>query len=173
LLSRGAKEAWRSELETQFNKAGALFTAHYAGMTVEELTTLRRELRTANAEFRIVKNTIARKALGDNPQSVIGGQLKGQTGVVFVNGDVAAAAKAFTECAKKCDKLKAIGGYMDKEALSAKSIEQLASLPSREVLISKILGTMVAPHKGIMGVMQGVPRAMVIVLNQIKESKSA
>jgi large subunit ribosomal protein L10 len=173
LLSKGAKEAWRTELQSQFGKAGAVFTAHYAGMTVEELSALRRDLRTANAEFKVVKNTIARKALGETPQAAIGGQLKGQTGVVFAYGDVAAAAKAFTESAKKCDKLKVLGGFMENAVLDAKSVEQLASLPSREVLIAKILGSMIAPHKGIMGVMQGVPRAMVYVLNQIKETKSA
>jgi len=62
---------------------------------------------------------------------------------------------------------------MEAEKLSVKQIESLASLPSREVLIAKILGSLVAPHRGMLGVVQGVPRAMVSVLNQIKETKTA
>jgi large subunit ribosomal protein L10 len=173
LLSKSAKEAWKTELEGQFQKAGALFTASYSRMTVEELSALRRELRNANAEFKIVKNTLAKKALEDSPLAALSQHMKGQTGVVFAHGDVAAAAKIFTEAAKKFENLKVTGGFMDSSVLSEAAIQQLASLPSREVLIAKILGSLVAPHKGILGVMQGVPRAMVYVLNQIKETKSA
>lgn len=171
-MERSAKEQWREEILKDFDGSQAVFFAHYSGMTVEELSALRRELRKANATFRVVKNTIAKKAIAGRKEEVIKGFLKGQTGAVFVKGDVAAAAKTLSENAKKNEKFIVTGGYMEAASLSAKSIEQLASLPPREVLIAKILGSLVSPHRQMLGVLQGVPRAMVSVLNQIKETKA-
>lgn len=172
-MQKSAKIAWRDRIVGSFDKAGALFLAHYQGMTVEELTALRRELKAVNAEFKVVKNSIARKAVEGRGESVISANFKGQTGIVYAYGDIAAAAKAFSDSVKKNDKLKIVGGYMETASLSAQQIAMLASLPSREVLLSKIIGSLVSPHRGILGVMQGVPRAMVSVLNQIKEQKTA
>jgi len=171
-LDLSSKNQWREDLVGSFDKSSAVFLAQYSGMTVEQLSALRRGLRAVNAEFQVVKNTIAKKALEGKPQAVVAEWLKGQTGVVFVFGDVAAAAKVISEVAKKNDKLKISGGALGAEKLAAKDVETLASLPSREVLIGKILGSMVAPQRGLMGVMMGVPRAMVCVLNQIKEQKA-
>lgn len=167
------KNQWREHLVGSVDKSSAIFLAQYSGMTVEDLTNLRRGLRAANAEFQVVKNTIARKALDGKPQAVASEWLKGQTGIVFAYGDPAAAAKVLSEEAKKNEKLKVLGGAMGADKLTSKNIDLLASLPSRDVLISKIIGSMVAPHRGLLGVMQGVPRAMVSVLNQIKEQKAA
>ncbi len=171
-MERSAKEQWRQEILKDFEGSQAVFFAHYSGMTVEDLSALRRELRKANATFRVVKNTIAKKAIAGRKEEVVKGFLKGQTGAIFVKGDVAAAAKTVAESAKKNDKFKLTGGYMESAQLSAKSIEYLASLPPREVLIAKILGSLVSPHRQMLGVLQGVPRAMVSVLNQIKETKA-
>lgn len=172
-MDRNAKVAWRDDMVKYLDKSSALFLAQYQGMTVEELTELRRALKAVNAEFRVVKNTIAKKAVEGRKEAVIASDLKNQTGIVFVFGDVAAAAKAFNDASKKNEKLKPVAGYMESEKISSKQIAVLASLPSREVLIAKILGSLVAPHRGILGVVQGVPRALVSVLNQIKETKTA
>lgn len=172
-MDRNAKVAWRDDVVKYLDKSSALFLAQYQGMTVEELTELRRALKAANAEFRVVKNTIAKKAIEGRKEAVIASDLKNQTGIVFVFGDVAAAAKAFNDASKKNEKLKPVAGYMESEKITTKQIEALASLPSREVLIAKILGSLVAPHRGMLGVVQGVPRALVSVLNQIKETKTA
>ena len=172
MLDRNAKVAWRDEMVSKFDASGAVFLAQYSGMTVEELTALRRELRAVDAEFHVVKNTIAKKAIEGRDESILAASFKNQTGVVFARGDVAAAAKVVSETAKKNDKLKVVSGFMEKSLLDSKGVEALASLPSREVLLSKIIGSLVAPHRGLLGVMQGVPRAMVSVLNQIKEQKA-
>jgi large subunit ribosomal protein L10 len=172
-LDLANKNQWREYIVGSVDKSSAIFLAQYSGMTVEDLTNLRRGLRGVNAEFQVVKNTIAKKALDGKPQAVAAEWLKGQTGIVFAYGDPAAAAKVLSDEAKKNEKLKVLGGAMGADKLTAKNIALLASLPSREVLISKIIGSMVAPHRGLLGVMQGVPRAMVSVLNQIKEQKAA
>jgi len=172
-LDRKAKLQWRDSVVDALDKSKAVFLAHYAGMTVEDLTALRRELKAVNADFHVVKNTIARKAIEGRDESVITNLLKGQTGVVFAYGDSAAAAKAVSEAAKKFEKLKVLGGYMEKSALTSESVERLASLPSREVLLGQIIGSMVAPHRGLLGVLSGVQRNFVQVLNAIKDQKAS
>lgn len=172
-LDRSSKTIWREEMEASFDKAHAVFLANFTGMTVEELSSLRRGLRAQQAEFKVVKNTIAKKAINGRSQQVVSELLKGQVGVIFAYGDIASTAKVVSEEQKKCEKLKIIGGALGAEKLDAKGINMLASLPSREVLISRIIGSLVAPHRSLLGVLQGVPRTFVSVLNQIKEKKEA
>ena len=171
-MDRNAKLQWRESVVQALDKSGAVFLANYSGMTVEELTAMRRELKAVQADFHVVKNTIAQKAVEGRDENVISELFKGQTGVVFAYGDAAAAAKVFSESAKKFEKLKIVGGYMEKSLLTPASVEKLASLPSREVLIGQLIGTMVAPHRGLLSVLNGVPRNLVQVLNAIKEKKA-
>jgi large subunit ribosomal protein L10 len=171
-LDRNAKLQWRESVVQALDKSGAVFLANYSGMTVEELTAMRRELKAVNADFHVVKNTIAQKAVEGRDENVISSLFKGQTGVVFAYGDAAAAAKVFAESAKKFEKLKVVGGYMEKSLLTPASVEKLASLPSREVLLGQLIGTMVAPHRGLLNVLNGVPRNLVQVLNAIKDKKA-
>ncbi len=171
-MDRNAKVQWRDSVVEALDKSGAVFLANYSGMTVEELTAMRRELKAVQADFHVVKNTIAQKAVEGRDENVISELFKGQTGVVFAYGDAAAAAKVFSESAKKFEKLKIVGGYMEKSLLTPASVEKLASLPSREVLLGQLIGTMVAPHRGLLNVLNGVPRNLVQVLNAIKEKKA-
>lgn len=172
-LDRNGKRQWREDVVSAIDKSGALFLANYTGMTVEELTALRRELKAVNADFHVVKNTIAQKAVEGRSEEVVSSLLKGQTGIVFAYGDAAAAAKTFSQAAKKFEKLQITGGYMEKSLLKAADVEHLASLPSREVLLARIVGSMVAPHRGLLGVLNGVSRNLVQVINAIKEQKAS
>ena len=172
-MDRNAKLQWRESVVQALDKSGAVFLANYSGMTVEELTAMRRELKAVQADFHVVKNTIAQKAVEGRDENVISELFKGQTGVVFAYGDTAAAAKVFSESAKKFEKLKIVGGYMEKSLLTPASIDKLASLPSREVLIGQLIGTMVAPHRGLLNVLNGVSRNLVQVLNAIKDKKAS
>lgn len=172
-MDRNAKLQWRESVVQALDKSGAVFLANYSGMTVEELTAMRRELKAVRADFHVVKNTIAQKAVEGRDENVISSLFKGQTGVVFAYGDTAAAAKVFADSAKKFEKLKIVGGYMEKSLLTPASVEKLASLPSREVLLGQLIGTMVAPHRGLLNALNGVPRNLVQVLNAIKDKKAS
>jgi large subunit ribosomal protein L10 len=172
-LDRNAKLQWRESVVQALDKSGAVFLANYSGMTVEELTVMRRELKAVHADFHVVKNTIAQKAVEGRDENVISSLFKGQTGVVFAYGDTAAAAKVFADSAKKCEKLKIVGGYMEKSLLTPTSVEKLASLPSREVLLGQLIGTMVAPHRGLLNVLNGVSKNLLQVLSAIKEKKAS
>lgn len=172
-MDRNAKVQWRDEVVQELDKAGALFLANYSGMTVEELTALRRELRAVEADFRVVKNTVAKKAVQGRKEAVASALFKGQTGVIFARGDVAKVAKTVSDAGKKYEKFQVLGGCMEGSLLEPKSVETLASLPSKEVLLAKIIGSMVAPHRGLLGVLNGVSRNMVQVINAIKEQKAS
>jgi large subunit ribosomal protein L10 len=173
MRSKSTKVAWRDTIVESLDKAGALYFTQYSGMTVEELTSLRVELKKAQADFHVVKNTVARKAIEGRDEAVVANMLKGQIGVVYAYGDVAAAAKAVVEGAKKFEKFKVVGGYFEKSAIAESTVNQIASLPPREVLLAKIIGSMVSPHRGLLGIVNAVPSALVRVLNQIKETKTA
>jgi large subunit ribosomal protein L10 len=173
-MDRAAKETLRVKSAGRFNKSQAALVAEYRGLTVAELTLLRRELRKANAEFRITKNRIAVKAVNAEAEGskAVSDKLKGPIGLIYLYGDVAAGAKAADNFAKNNEKFVITGGVMEGKAVTKSQISVLASLPPKEVLLAQIVGTLVAPHRGMLGVLQGVPRKVVQVINAIKEKKA-
>ncbi len=172
-MDRKAKEALREVAEGRFGKAGAAIVAEYRGLTVASLTELRKELRKANAEFRIVKNRVAKKAVLGKAESAkdLADSLKGPVGIAFLYGDAAAGAKALSEFEKNNELFKIKAGVMESKKLTAADVKAIASLPSREVLLGQIVGLLVSPHRGLLGVFNAVPRSLVQVINQIKEKK--
>ena len=173
--TRAVKGQVRELAAERFKKANAAILAEYRGLKVSELTLLRIELRKANSEFRIINNRIVRKAIDENGLSQIEplrNALKGPLGVVFAYGDVAASAKVVLDFAKTSELFKVTGGVMEGAAMSVDQLEVLSKLPSKEVLLSQIIGTLVAPHRGFLGVLNGVTRNLVQVINAIKEKKA-
>jgi large subunit ribosomal protein L10 len=174
-MSKAAKATLKIDLAERFKKANAAIVAEYRGLTVADLTELRIKLRASNSEFKIVKNRVAKVAIReDSPTSSdLSPQLKGPVGVVFIYGDPAAAAKSVLDFAKdKPELFKVTGGLMEGKGLTEKELKAIADLPSKEVLLAKIVGSLVAPHRGLVSVMAGVPRQLVQVINAIKEKKA-
>ena len=173
-MDRKAKEALRVEFEGRFEKANAAVVAEYRGLTVAELTELRRNLRKVNAEFRVVKNRVAKKAVLGKVQSYSGlsEKLKGPIGVAYMYGDAAAGAKALVDFEKGRELFKITAGVMESKSISAAEVKAIASLPSKEVLLGQLVGLLVSPHRGLLGVINAVPRSLVQVINAIKEKKS-
>jgi len=171
-MNRTAKAEWRDDVVNTLEKSTSIFLANYSGMTVEELTAFRRELKSVKADFKVIKNTVARKALEGRPEAAVSSLLKGQTAIVFSYGDVGATAKAVSEATKKYEKLTLIAGCLEGAVLDKTAVGSIADLPSREVLIGKILSTLLAPHRRLLGVLNGVPRNIVNVVSAIKDKKS-
>lgn len=173
MISRAKKEALRSEAGDRFNKASAALVAEYRGLTVAELTELRTELRKVGAEFKVTKNRVLKKAIELDAQESesLSDKLVGPVGVVFLYEDVAAGAKVAVEFAKGHDKFVVTGGLMDGSSVSTAEIAAISNLPSKEVLLGQILSTLVNPHRGLMGVLNGVTRNLVQVINAIKDTK--
>jgi|694.fasta_scaffold110139_3 large subunit ribosomal protein L10 len=172
-MDRKSKEALREVAEGRFGKAAAAVIAEYRGLTVASLTQLRKELRKVNAEFRIVKNRVAKKAVLGKAENAkeLADSLKGPIGIAFLYGDAAAGAKTLSEFEKSNELFKITAGVMDTKKLSSKDVRAIASLPSKEVLLGQIVGLLVSPHRGLLGVVNAVPRSLVQVINQIKEKK--
>ena len=129
-----------AELKEQIEGANALLLTEYRGLTVEEITELRRSLRDVDASLAVIKNTLMTRAANDAGIAELDELLSGPSAVAFVNGDVVAVAKKLKDASKQFPALVIKGGYMDGAPLDAAGASSLADLESREVMLSKIAG---------------------------------
>ena len=172
------KQAVVAELKEQMTSAkGAVFTS-YRGLTVAQDTELRRELRAAGVTYRVVKNTMTRIAAKEAGLEGIDEHLEGTTALAFSAEDAVAPAKVICDYIKK-NKLEDAGiltvkvGLVEGKVIDAFEVKALASLPSREELIAKLLGSMNAPISNTVNVLQGVIRNAVYVLDAIRVQKES
>lgn len=174
-MSKAKKHTLKAEFAESFKKANAAIVAEYRGLTVADLTDLRVKLREAKAEFRVIKNRVAKVAIKDDVPDLgpLSSSLKGPIGLVLIFGDPAAAAKSVLEFEKeKKEFFKVTSGVLDGKALSSTDLKALADLPSREVLLARIIGTLASPSRGLVTVLSGVPRQIVTVLAAIRDKKN-
>ena len=129
-----------AELRAGIDGSDALLLTEYRGLTVSDITELRRSLAEGGTRFAVVKNTLMQRAAADASIVDLEPMLEGPTAVAFIVGDPVAAAKKVVEAAKKFPSLILKGGYMDGQVLSADEAKGLADLESREVMLSKIAG---------------------------------
>ena len=165
------KRALVAELTEKMKNASAGVLVDYKGITVADDTKLRRELRAAGVEYAVIKNTMLRFAIDNLGYSELDEQLNGTTALAISPEDPVAAAKILTAYAKKNDKFKIKGGFVDGKPLNTAEVANLAELPPREVLIAKVLGGFNAPISGLVGVTNGLLRGLVAALAAIAEKK--
>ena len=170
---RSEKEAVVAEVRSKLDAADAVIVTEYRGMTVTQLADLRVQLRCAGCEYRVYKNTLARFAARDAGIAGLDTLLVGPTAIAFVHGDVAAVAKTLKEYAKTNPLLVIRGGAVAGKAVSAKEVEVLADLPSREVMLSQFAGMLQAPLVKTAGLLQALPRNMAYGLKALVDQKSA
>lgn len=170
---RAEKVAVVEEVTAKFKEADAAFITEYRGMSVGQLANLRRALKPAGGEFKVYKNTLAR--LGATAAGVDGleGVLVGPAAITFAKGDIAATAKALRDAAKANPLLVIKGGSMGSTVLSAKDVEALAELPSRETLLAMIAGAFQAPLVKTAGLLQALPRNFAYGLKALIDQKEA
>ena len=142
-MARADKQAAVAEIVESFNDAAGAVLTEYRGLTVKELQDLRRSLGE-NADYAVVKNTLAKLAATEVGISGFDDLLTGPTAIAFIKGDVVEAAKGLRDFAKANPALVIKGGILDGKQLDAKEIAKLASLESREVLLAKLAGAMLA-----------------------------
>ncbi|GAB4373747.1 MAG: 50S ribosomal protein L10 [Deltaproteobacteria bacterium] len=146
--------------------------AENLGLTVAEVTNLRKTLREADVEFRVVKNTLIRLAAKDTGFEKLSDAFVGPTAVGFARTDPVALAKAMKEFAAGNPKFRLKAGYLDGKVLSGKEIEALADLPSREILLGKLVGALASPLRRLVQAMSDPPRKLVYALHSIHEKQS-
>jgi large subunit ribosomal protein L10 len=164
-----AVEALKSAISAQ---RGAVVTS-FRGVTVAEMTALRKKLREVNAEIRVVKNTLVRRAAEGTPFGDLSETFKGPTAIAFSHGDPVALAKAMKEYATASPKITLKAGFLDGKALSAKEIQALADVPSRQVLLSRLVGGLNYPITRLAQVLADGPRSLACVMESIRNQRPA
>ena len=170
---RQEKVAVVTEIREKLEGADAAFLTEYRGLSVGALAGLRVTLRQSGAEYKVYKNTLARLAASGAGITGLEELLVGPTGITFVKGDVAAAAKALRDVAKTNPLLILKGGSLGKVTLSAKDVEALAELPSREVLLAQFAGALQAPLVKTAGLLQALPRNFAYGLKALIDQREA
>lgn len=152
-MDRAKKKQLIDSLRTALADTQVVVLTHQTGMTVEEVTDLRRQMRAAGANFRVTKNKLAQRSLEGTPFVGLKALFKGPSAIAF-SRDPVAAAKVAVAYAEKNDKLKLVAGALGDRALDIAGIKALASLPSLDQLRGKIVGLLQAPATKIAGVLQ-------------------
>jgi large subunit ribosomal protein L10 len=152
-VDRSQKAKLVEGLHQALSDTVCVVVTHQNGLTVEEVTTLRRQMRAAGAGFKVTKNRLARRALEGTKFEQLSSLFKGPTAIAF-SRDPVAAAKVAVEFAKKNEKLLIIGGSLGAQQLDAKGINALATMPSLDQLRGKLLGLLQTPATRIASVLQ-------------------
>ena len=167
-----AKQSVVQELTDRINGSVAGVIVDYKGITVEADTALRKQLRAAGVEYSVVKNTLLLRAAENCGLSDLKDQLNGTTALA-TSTDPVAAAKILSEYADKSNgAFKVKAGYVDGKVIDENGVAALAKLPPKEVLIAQVLGGLNAPISGLVTVLNGNIRGLVVALNAIAEKKS-
>lgn len=169
-LSLEQKKAVVAEISAQVAKAQAIVVAEYRGLEVGNMTHLRREARKSGVYLRVLKNTLARRAVSGTPFEKLSEQLTGPL-IYGISPDPVATAKVLNEFAKSNEKLVIRAGAMPNAVITALEVKALANMPSREELLAKLLGTMQAPVAQFVRTLNEVPSRFVRTLAAVRDQK--
>ena len=159
-----------AEVSERLKKAQTVVLAEYRGISVEDITVLRSQARASGVYLRVLKNTLARRAVQGTPFEKLGSQMVGPL-AYGISDDPVAAAKVLHAYAKSNDKLVIKGGMMPNYLMTAKEVGALATMPSREELLAKLLGTMQAPVTKFVQTLNEVPSKFVRTLAAVRDQK--
>jgi large subunit ribosomal protein L10 len=169
-LNLEEKKAVVEEVAAQVAGAKAIVLAEYRGLEVGNMTELRRHARRSGVYLRVLKNTLARRAVKDTPFAGLADKMVGPL-VYGISSDPVATAKVMNEFAKGNEKFVIKAGAMPNAVISAKEVAALASLPSREELLAKLMGTMQAPIAQFVRTLNEVPSKFVRALAAVRDSR--
>ncbi len=175
MITKDKKKEIVAELIEKFKNANAFYFVDFQKMTVEEITKLRRLLKTSEVEFKVAKNTLIALALESLGKSdkVPGDILKGQTAILFGSNDVLAPAKVIKEQFDKFAKPIFKAAVVENEYFDSSMLKQLASLPTKAENIASILGSLNSPITGIVGSINAVMRDLASVIEEAAKQKAA
>jgi large subunit ribosomal protein L10 len=172
-LNRDNKQELVTEMHERLGRAKAVFLADFRGMDVGKATTLRNELRSASVEYKVFKNTLLERASQGTDMECLSPYLTGPTAIAISYDDPVGAAKVLSKFAKDPQgKFVLKVGVLSGKLLDVKQIQALAELPSREVLLAKMLGSMQAPATNFVGVLAALPGSLVRALDAIRAQKA-
>jgi len=162
-----------SALTQEIGDASNAFLIDFKGITVPQVTELRKQVRETKSGYIVVKNTLALIALKNSPIVAMREHFSGPTAIAFNANDAVALAKALTKFAKDVPAVQFKGAMLNGQVVPAEQIQAIASLPSREELISKLLFILQSPIRGLATVLQANIRNLTVVIDQIGKQKQA
>ena len=168
---RPDKAATVKEVKSRVKSTSTAVVTEYRGMTVAQISTLRRQLRTLNADFKVYKNTLVLRAIAGSEVESLGELLQGPTAITFIDGDVSAVAKALRDFAKETPTLVVKGGVVNGKTLTFKDLAALADLPSRDVLMAQFAGLLASPLRTMASLLKAVPQNFAYGLSALLDSK--
>jgi large subunit ribosomal protein L10 len=171
-MSKTERQATVETLAELLKGSPNVFVTDFSGLNVLRMTELRRRLRGAGVEYVVVKNTLAQRAFAANGVHALDEHLAGPTGLVLSGTDAMAGAKVLSDFAREFEKPAIKIGLIDGRPVTADQVKRLASLPSREVLLSQLAGAMQAPVAQLAGVLNGMLYQMVGALEALRAQRS-
>ncbi|MFB3882953.1 MAG: 50S ribosomal protein L10 [Armatimonadota bacterium] len=171
-MRKDEKEQIVAELVQELGAADSLIVSGYRGLSVKQLTELRRGLVPLGARLRIVKKTLLLRALMGRDEEGVGQHMDGPVAVTFVSGDPMPVLKSMSAFAKTHDQLDFKGGWIERRAVDAAQLAAIAALPPKEEIIARLLATLQAPLASLVATLQAVPRDLILTLQALADKRA-
>jgi large subunit ribosomal protein L10 len=171
MLTRAQKQEQIDALKGALAPAGGVFVMDFTGLSVGEVTELRRKVKDADASYVVVRNTLAKLAIAGSPIEPVNSLLDGPSAVAYTSADAAALAKVLAEFAKTHDKLKFRGGFVSGQLLDSKQAQQVATLPSKQELVARLLFLLQSPMRRLVVALNWPTRSLAVTVKQIADEK--